>query len=157
MGDLVVPLIVLLIIIGVISSFTINYYNKMKIYKNDINRVWNSLRVAVDRQFNLVEVNLNSLGEYFDVTMLTELINGHKLMALPSDITVSYVKLERIILSKENPLYNAFFQGNNSLLEAKKLYNDYVLGYNNIVNSFPGYIVAKIFGFIPETYFINKD
>lgn len=150
-------LIITLIIIGVISVIVINYYNRMRAYKNEIFKIWTTLRVAIEKQFALVETNINLLEGKVDIPSMREFINGYKIMALTSDVTLAYVRLEKTILSIDSPILNSFSIANNSINQAKVLYNQYVLEYNNMVNMFPGKIVAKIFGFSPEVYFINKD
>ena len=54
-------------------------------------------------------------------------------------------------------LMNDLKDTENKISYTRQFYNDTAMGYNNMVERFPGLIIARFFGFQPAEYFNVTD
>lgn len=148
-------LIILVFLIILLSIYTISVYNKLKVDKNEVDKIWNRMRLAIEEQFKLVEANINLVE---DKDPLVNLINSYNLMAYIEDVMEAYLSLEKMIyVLGDNNFKHTFMERDKAINDAKVLYNDVLLRYNNTVSMIPGSYVAKIFGFHSGIWFRNID
>lgn len=148
-------LIILVFLIILLSIFTISIYNKLRVDKNEVDQLWNRLRIAIEDQFKLVNANIN-LVENND--NLVDLINNYNLLVKPEDVMEAYLNLEKIIYAlSESNFKTTFIEKDKAINDNKVLYNNVLLRYNNTVSMIPGSYVAKIFGFHSGIWFRNND
>lgn len=144
-------LIILVFLIILLSVFTISIYNKLKVDKNEVDKLWNRLRLAIEDQFKLVNININLVE---DKESLTTLINSYNVMAYTEDVMEAYLSLEKIIYTLNDSNFKAtFMERDKAINDVKVLYNNVLLRYNNTVSMIPGSYVAKIFGFHSGIWF----
>lgn len=149
-------LIILVFLIILLSIYTISIYNKLKVDKNEVDKLWNRLRLAIEEQFKLVSANIKLVNSNQDT--LVDLINSYNVMAYTEDVMEAYLSLEKIIGNlEESNLKTSFMAKNQELNEVKTLYNNVLLRYNNMVSMIPGSYVAKIFGFHSGIWFRNNN
>ncbi|MCH5167132.1 MAG: hypothetical protein J1F35_04480 [Erysipelotrichales bacterium] len=147
--------IIFLILLG-ISIYVILVFNKLKTYKNEVDRLWNLLRIKIENQFKYINSNFESImldnKEY-----LKEIIDKYMLLAYIEDIMTTYVELEKIIDNvEENPVKTNFLKENEEIDKLKVDYNNVLLKYNNTINIMTNKFIADAFKFKQGIYFISK-
>ena len=45
-----------------LSIYVITIYNKLKTYKNEVDKLWNSLRLNIESQFKFIKANIDNLN-----------------------------------------------------------------------------------------------
>lgn len=149
-------LIILVFLIILLSIYTISVYNKLKVDKNEVDKLWNRLRIAIEEQFKLVSSNIKLINNKQDI--LNDLINNYNVMAYTEDIMEAYLNLEKIIDSLEDSKLKAIFREKDQAInDVKVLYNNVLLRYNNMVSMIPVSYVAKVFGFHSGIWFRNNN
>lgn len=149
-------LIILVFLIILLSIYTISTYNRLKVDKNEVDKLWNYLRIAIEEQFNLISSNINLVNTDRDI--LVGLIDNYNKMAYTEDVMEAYLHLEKIIYSlDESNLKVSLMEKDQAINDGKVSYNNVLLRYNNAVSKLPGFYVAKIFGFHSGIWFRNND
>ena len=149
-------LIILVFLIILLSIYVITIYNNLKRDKNDVDKLWNDLRLAIQDQFALINNNIN----VFDQDLkngLVSLINDYKFMAYTEDVMEAYLNLEKMLNSVDNNIKNLFDDMNNKIKELKENYNNVLLRYNNEVSMIPNIFVSKAFGFKSGIWFRSNE
>lgn len=151
-----IVLIIIFIALVSLSIYVITVYNKLKTYKNEVDKLWNTLRLSIESQFKYIQANFNSI-ENVDKFYLKDLIDKYMILAYTEEVMNSYIELE-IIMDKVNNLEikNKFLLKNQEIESIKEKYNNVLLRYNNCINMVPNRIVANIFHFTDGVYFRSK-
>ncbi len=147
--------IIFILLIG-LSLYVIVIYNKMKTYKNEVDKLWNTLRLAIESQFKFIKANFDSINNV-DKVYLKNLIDKYMILAFTAEIMNSYIDLELTIDKIDDANIKSHFLEKDKEIEKIKVeYNNVLLRYNNIINMIPNKIVANIFHFTEGTWFRSK-
>lgn len=147
--------IIFILLIG-LSLYVIVIYNKMKTYKNEVDKLWNTLRLAIESQFKFIKANFDSINNV-DKVYLKNLIDKYMILAFTAEIMNSYIDLELTIDKVDDANIKSYFiEKDKEIEKIKAEYNNVLLRYNNIINMIPNKIVANIFHFTEGTWFRSK-
>lgn len=149
-------LAIIFILLLSVSLYVIIIYNKLKTYKNEVDKLWNTLRLSIESQFKLIKANLDSLTNV-DKFYLKDLIDKYMILAYTVEVMNSYIDLE-IMIDRVDPsiIKSKFLEKDAEIESVKEEYNNILLKYNNIINMIPNRIVANIFHFTEGTWFRSK-
>ena len=53
--------IIFCVLVG-LSLYVLVIYNKLKTYKNEVDKLWNTLRLEIESQFKFIKANIDLLG-----------------------------------------------------------------------------------------------
>ena len=171
---------VLLLLVVILVIAMISGYNKLVVARNKVKNAWSQIDVQLKRRFDLIPNLVETVkgyakheeafyGEFArarglyqsasqkgDVKGMAEAEKGlsgaiSRLLV----VTEQYPQLQ----ANENfkTLMNDLKDAENKISYTRQFYNDIVMGYNNMVEKFPGLIVAKFFGFKPAEFFNVTD
>lgn len=148
-------LIIFLVLIS-LSIYVIIIYNKMRTYKNEVDKLWNTLRLNIESQFKFIKANIDSLNNV-DKFYLKDLIDKYMILAFTAEVMNSYIDLELTIDKCDDSNIKTMFLNKDAEIEKIKVdYNNVLLRYNNVINMIPNKIVANIFHFSEGTWFRSK-
>lgn len=156
-------------LIMIFIMIEINFYNKFQFLKIKISEALNNMDILFEKKFNLLERCVNIIKEnnkqYKEELILDNLnkIKNKKIdrFGLNKELTIALRDYHALLdldkkLSSIDSLKNIsedLIDIDNDLNAAKKYYNDNVVLHNNLVNSFPSNIVAKLFHYKKEEFF----
>ncbi len=147
--------IIFVLLIG-LSLYVIIIYNKMKTYKNEVDKLWNTLRLSIESQFKFIKANIDSINNV-DKFYLKDLIDKYMILAFTAEVMNSYIDLELTMdASDASEIKNTFLARDAEIEKIKVDYNNVLLKYNNVINMIPNRIVANIFHFNEGTWFRSK-
>lgn len=147
--------IIFILLLG-ISLYVIIIYNKMKTYKNEVDKLWNTLRLNIESQFKFIKANLDAINNV-DKFYLKDLIDKYMILAFTAEVMNSYIDLELTMDKADAPeIKNTFLARDAEIEKIKVDYNNVLLKYNNVINMIPNRIVANIFHFSEGTWFRSK-
>lgn len=153
---LYILLFIIFCILVLISLYVIVIYNKLKTYKNEVDKLWNTLRLEIESQFKFIKANIDLLGNV-DKFYLKDLIDKYMILAYTEEVMNSYIDLEIIIdKSGDSKVKEMFLSKNKDIDKVKIQYNNVLLRYNNVINMVPNKIIANIFHFNEGTWFRSK-
>ena len=164
---------VLIGVIGLVVLWWIVTYNRMIVLRNRIENAWSQVDVQLRRRYdlipNLVETVKGYAGHeratFEEVTKARQAgIDARTVQDQGQAENLITGALRRLFAVAENyPQLRAsenFMQLQEELTGtegkiayARQFYNDSVLGYHNLIQSFPARIVANTGGFKPRDYF----
>lgn len=156
-------------LIMIFIMIEINFYNKFQFLKIKISEALNNMDILFEKKFNLLERCVNIIKEnnkqYKEELILDNLnkIKNKKIdrFGLNKELTIALRDYHALLdldkkLASIDSLKNIsedLIDIDNDLNAAKKYYNDNVVLHNNLVNSFPSNIVAKLFHYKKEEFF----
>lgn len=147
--------IIFILLLG-ISLYVIIIYNKMKTYKNEVDKLWNTLRLNIESQFKFIKANIDAINNV-DKFYLKDLIDKYMILAFTAEVMNSYIDLELTMDKADAPAIKNTFLARDAEIEKIKVdYNNVLLKYNNVINMIPNRIVANIFHFSEGTWFRSK-
>lgn len=151
-----VLMFIIFILLLALSIYVIVIYNKMKTYKNEVDKLWNTLRLNIESQFKFIKANFDSITNV-DKFYLKDLIDKYMILAYTAEVMNSYIDLELTIdKSGDSEVKRRFISQDNEIEKIKVDYNNVLLKYNNVINMIPNRIVANIFHFSEGTWFRSK-
>ena len=156
-------------LIMIFIMIEINFYNKFQFLKIKISEALNNMDILFEKKFSLLERCVNIIKEnnkqYKEELILDNLnkIKNKKIdrFGLNKELTIALRDYHALLdldkkLASIDSLKNIsedLIDIDNDLNAAKKYYNDNVVLHNNLVNSFPSNIVAKLFHYKKEEFF----
>ncbi len=147
--------IIFCVLVG-LSLYVLVIYNKLKTYKNEVDKLWNTLRLEIESQFKFIKANIDLLGNA-DKFYLKDLIDKYMILAYTEEVMNAYIDLEITIdKSSDTEIKKRFLVKNSEIDKLKEQYNNVLLRYNNVINMVPNKIIANIFNFHEGTWFRSK-
>lgn len=163
-----------IILLGIIvTTMAINTYNEAIFAKNDIDEKWEDIGIRLEQRYETMSILIDSIHDANQqVEDLLEMITDARAAILsatnPDELSEAEGDLEgafeglRIII-EDNPdtystvgLYTQYMNNatasTNAVSFARQAYNDSVIAFRNLVQSFPGNIILGMFGFSSDTY-----
>ena len=168
-------LLVIVLVIAMISG-----YNKLVVARNKVKNAWSQIDVQLKRRFDLIPNLVETVKGYakHEEAIYGEFAKARGLYQSASQkgdvkgmaeaekglsgalsrllvVTEQYPQLQ----ANENfkSLMNDLKDTENKISYTRQFYNDIVMTYNNMVERFPGLIVARFFGFKPADFFAVTD
>ena len=166
-------MIPLIIVSSVIILILIIYFNRFVSYKNKVKSAWSDIDVQLKRRYDLIPNIVKTVHAYagHEKKVLEEVIKMRS-KGMDADTTPSQEKAENMISGALNRLFAVvenypdikadknFLELQNSLIEiedhiqlARRYYNALVRDNNTAVESFPGNLLSKLFGFSSFDFF----
>ena len=169
MAYLVIAIIVLLLLSLIVAGM----YNNLVASKLKVDNSLTVLNKSIEKILNIVSNILNTSKKYlkYEQDIITKISNTVKNYSscddlvkksdayalINNDLNSLFTLIEAYPELKEDKNFikdkQYFTDLENECLKLTKIYNNDVQMYNNSVNSFPGNIVAKIFGFNKKDFF----
>lgn len=167
--------IVILVVLIVISIVAI--YNKLIVLRNRIDNAWSQIDVQLRRRYdlipNLLEVvkgyAAHEKGVFEEVTKARASMTSAKTMAeqgaaqnMISEALKSLFAVAEAypdLKANENfmMLQEELSGTESKIAYARQFYNDTVMQFNTMLQTFPSNIIASSFGFTPREYFPMED
>lgn len=164
---LIISPVVIIIIISIV------YFNKFIKFRNKIKNAWSDIDVQLNRRYNLIPNIVETVKGYtsHEMKVFKEVTESRSLAQKANTIGEQNNAEQKLtcalkglfIMAEDYPdlLANEnFMQLQNSLIDveetlqfARRYYNAVVRDNNTAVESFPGLIFAKIFGFKAVGFF----
>ena len=158
---------VVVILVALIAIYVVSAYNKLIKLRNRVKDSWAQIDVELKRRFDLIPNVVETVKGYASHESETlkgviEARNKFNVAKSKDDEIKAYDMLTNgmkqiFALAESYPdlksnanfldLQNTLKDTENKVAIARKLYNDTILSYNNVVELFPSNIVAKIFNF----------
>lgn len=163
----------MLIVVVVIILALVVLYNNFVQLRNRIKNAWSQIDVQLKRRFDLIPNLVETVKGYakHEKTVFEEVTkarasimraSGVKEQAEAQNMLTGALK-SLFAVAENYPQLQAsqnflMLQEELSGIEgkiayARQFYNDSVLGYNNGIQTFPGNMIAGMFGFKDETFF----
>lgn len=170
-------LIVLLAIVGLFVIWIIATYNRLVVLRNRIENAWSQIDVQLRRRFDLIPNLVESVKGYaahekevFEkVTEARASMAGAQSVAAQGEaqnqITQALKSLFAVAEAYPDLKANQNFlmlqeelSGTESKIAyARQFYNDTVMSFNALIQSFPSNLLAGMFGFQSHEYFPMED
>lgn len=164
--------IILIVIVVLLILWLIGTYNKLVRARNKVRDQWAQIDVQLKRRFDLIPNLIETIKGYtkHESETLENVIkarNTYLSASTPQDqmnadgeLTNAISKLFALTESYPDLKANTNFMELQSELKvtedkiamARQFYNDTVLQYNNIVQTFPTVLIAGMFGFKTENF-----
>lgn len=164
---------ILLSLLFVIVLITILYFNRFTRYKNRVKTAWSDIDVQLKRRYTLIPNIVETVKGYasYERSLLEDITNSRAL-AMQAQNLGDQVKAENLLtgalkglfavvenypnlLANQNflKLQETLIDVEENLQMARRYYNAIVRDNNTAVESFPGNLFAKIFGFSSKEFF----
>lgn len=164
--------IILIVIVVLLILWLIGTYNKLVRARNKVRDQWAQIDVQLKRRFDLIPNLIETIKGYtkHESETLENVIkarNTYLSASTPQDqmnadgeLTNAISKLFALTESYPDLKANTNFMElqselkvtENKIAMARQFYNDTVLQYNNIVQTFPTVLIAGMFGFKTEKF-----
>lgn len=167
--DLIAIIGIIIGIIGIILIILIDKYNKyqislIKLRKGEINIVsnlenkYNILLRYTDALKNLIDINEEDFEEYRLLNIKMPMIKLDKKLNTLNNIINKYLDNNEKLLKNETiaNIEKELLIVNIKINSCKKYYNDNLIIYNHLCNSFPSNIVGKLYHY-NEKEFIEQE
>lgn len=168
---------VVIAVVGLVVLWFIATYNRMIVLRNRIDNAWSQIDVQLRRRYdlipNLVEIvkgyAAHERQTFEEVTKARQAgIDARSVQdqaAAENMITQALRRLFAVaeaypqLRATENfqQLQEELSGTESKIAYARQFYNDSVLGYNNLIQSFPPRVVAGMAGFAKRDYFEIED
>ena len=171
--------IVVVLIIAIIGWF-IGCYNKLVKSRNKVRNSWSQIDVQLKRRFDLIPNLVSTVKGYaaHENSILEEFAKARNVYSQASssgDVAemskannmLSSTLSRLIAVSEAYPelkadkhfteLMGELSKTEDKIAYTRQFYNDVVMTHNNLIEVFPGSIVASMFGFKQENFFEADD
>lgn len=155
---------------ALLTMYFIDNYNKLVIYRNQLNELWNHVYNEINYRFELAIQYKNALKHIILIdedNVYENLFEQFKNTSSSLQIMNASISLEKelkkfFILLEDKGIKNiewdnAFIQNKERLNNSRINYNDVVLKLSNKIRMFPSSIIAAIFKFKTWDYFRTEE
>jgi len=152
---------------------TVIYFNRFTRYKNRVKNAWSDIDVQLKRRYSLVPNIVETVKGYsaYERSVLENITNSRSLALQAKNVTdLSHAEnmltgaLKGLFVMVENypellanqnflKLQETLIDIEENLQMARRYYNAIVRDNNTAVESFPGNLFAKLFGFSSKEFF----
>lgn len=152
---------------------TVFYFNRFTRYKNRVKNAWSDIDVQLKRRYSLVPNIVETVKGYsaYERSVLENITNSRSLALQAKNVTDLsnaenmltgalkglFIMVENYpeLLANQNflKLQETLIDIEENLQMARRYYNAIVRDNNTAVESFPGNLFAKIFGFTSKEFF----
>jgi len=167
---------IIIILVVVVILFSIIYFNRFIKLKNKSEDAWSGIDVQLQRRYDLIPNLLETIKGYASHEKdIIEKITSSRAQAMGSGSRTSKAASENMLTESLKSLFalaenypdlkaNSNFQKfqeqlseiEDKLQMARRYYNGAVRENNNAVETFPGNILAGVFGFSPLDFFESE-
>lgn len=167
----------ILVIVLLGALYTIILYNNLVSKRNTVENAWAQIDVLLKRRHDLIENLVETVKGYAAHEKTTlENITKARTQAITAQTTDEKIKAEGILTGALKSLFavvenypnlkanenfillqNELANTENQIALARQNYNNTVLNYNIALESFPGNIVAGMFGFRKEREYLEIE
>ncbi len=168
---------IVLAILALIVLYLVLTYNRLVTLRNRIDNAWSQIDVQLRRRYDLIPNLVETVKGYAaHEREVLEQVTQARAQAIAAGSVGEQGKAENVLtgalrslfaVSENYPQLKASdnfkqlqeeLSGTESKIAfARQAYNDSVLEYNNLRQSFPADILANTFGFGPHEYFQMED
>ncbi len=170
--------LVLIIIIAIALLFSVLSYNRLIYYRNEVKNAWHGMDVQLKRRHDLIANILELVAGYasherraLDLVIearrkaqtvlenIEERVEAEKALSASFQSLLIQVEAYPHLKASEGfaVLMAELTATENKIGLMRQYYNDMALRYKNRVEMFPGNIVAGLFNFRPEPFFLLED
>ena len=166
-------LIVIAAIVAVIVLWMILTYNRMVVLRNRIGNAWSQIDVQLRRRYDLIPNLVETVKGYasheretleavtkarqagIDATSVQDQAQAENMIsqALKRLFAVSEAYPQLRATENFQMLQEELSGTESKIAYARQFYNDTVLMYNNLIQSFPANMIANMGGFMAKDYF----
>jgi len=172
-------MIYLILFFVLIVVYVIYLYNRLISSRQNVTEAWSDIDVQLKRRHDLIPNLINLVKGYATYEKnLFEQISALRTKALSlntNDITRKSAvetdiekSLKSLIAVAESypdlkasktylELQEALTKTEDQIASARRIYNSNAADYNTLVLSFPTNLLARLFGFIPSSYFQSEE
>ena len=156
-------------IIGIILIVLITIYNKYQWVIIKLNKGETSINMALEKKYHIllryvdflknnIQVNEEDFEEYKLVNTKLSLNKLNKKIEEMNNVINKYMDNNEKLLKNETivNINKELLEVNTTINGCKKYYNDNLVNYNHLLNSFPSKIVGKIFKY-KEKDFLDEE
>ncbi len=164
---------IIILILFILSIITIIYFNKFISYRNKIKNAWSDIDVQLKRRYSLIPNLVDSVKGYaiHEKGVFKNIAKYRSAAENASNITEQEKaennligSLKSVLMLIENypdllanqnfiKLQDSLIEVEDTIQNARRYYNALVRDNNTAVESFPGVIIAKTFGFKTAQFF----
>lgn len=169
--------LIVLIVLGIVLVVAIMLYNSLVVRRNRVKGAWSDIDAQLKRRYDLIPNLVETVkgSSNFESSTLEKVISarakamqggsheevGKAESELSGTLKSIFALAESYPDLKSNQNYLSLqadlSDTEDKILSARRFYNAAVLEYNNALEVFPGVLVAKVFSFMPETFFEVED
>lgn len=166
-------LLILLLIIFIPTILPVLLYNRMVSLRNRVDNAWSQIDVQLRRRFDLIPNLVETVKGYAahekeTLEMVTkaraqmagrggvaEQAQANNMLTQALKTLFAVVENYPDLKANENfmMLQEELAGTESKIAYARQFYNDNVMAYNTLIQSFPSNILARTFGFAPREYF----
>lgn len=170
-------LLIVLAVIGILILYLIAIYNRLVNLRNQLRNAWHQIDVQLKRRYDLIPNLVETVKGYaahekeiFEKVALARsaALNAKSVKEqaeaenqLTSTLKTLFAVAENYpeLKASENfmMLQEELAGTENKIAYARQFYNDAVMRYNTALQSFPSNLVARLFGFKEEDYFLAGE
>lgn len=158
---------------AVLALYAIAVYNRLVSLKNQIKNAWHQIDVQLRRRYDLIPNLVETVKGYATHEKeIFEKVAEARSAALNAKTVKEQADAENLLTSTLKTLFavaenypdlkasenfmmlqEELAATENKIAYARQFYNDAVMRYNTLLQSFPSNFIARMFGFKPEEYF----
>ncbi len=164
---------ILVVLVVVLAGWFVFAYNGLVRRRNRVDNAWGQVEVQLKRRYDLIPNLVETVKGYagHEQGTLQAVIEARN-RALDASTPTEQAEAENVLTAALRQLFalaeaypqlraSENFAGlqaelaetENKIAVARQIYNDSVLGYNNLVQTIPTMLVASVAGFRPRDFF----
>jgi LemA protein len=171
--SLVILIVVIVAVIIILLGAGIGIYNSIVSLRNKVDNSWHQIDVHLRKRYDLIPNLVETVKGYaaHEKETLEKVINARK-MGIDAKTVTEQAKAENMITDTLKTLFAVSERYPNlkadqhfsrlmeqlngiesNIAYARQFYNDMVMKFNTRIQTFPGNIFARMFGFAGKDYF----
>ena len=172
-GGMELPTLIFITIILIILVYILIAYNIIIKRKNAVKHAKSTIEVYLTQRFDLIPNLVECVKEYskYEENLFIKITNLRTEFMKEKELSKGALldkEIDNVILTLENypelkaneqflNLQKNLTKMENQIQAARRIYNNEVEKYNNVINVFPNSILSKIFKFESEEFFQKDD
>jgi LemA protein len=166
-------LVAIVVVIALIAIVAVSLYNKFVRLRNRSQNAWAQVDVQLKRRYDLIPNLVESVKGYATHEReVFERVTEARSMGIAAQSVPDQARAENMLTSALKQLFavaenypqlratenfqelqQELSKTESQIAVARQIYNDTVMLYNNGIQTFPGVLVAGMFGFRPREFF----